>query len=323
VTRPDDSFLSLNQLANVRRHADRLLRDAAAQGVFPTPIDEIMAAAKLTVVDDEILNETFLRRFLDRTKAGVATIKSALSKVLGLFEANDRLVVIDKDIPIPRIPFVKLHEAGHGTMPHQSKVYALIHDCEKTLDADITDLFEREANVFASEVMFQGEIFAQHAHDKELGIKTAIDLAKQFGGSNYATFRRYVTTNPRACCLIVLEPLVTGASGDFRAEVRRIVASKSFDTLYDATKLAYPVTLQHPLSALVPRGQKQRMVSPRGIALIDRNGDHRECIGETFNTKHQILILLRDERPLNTTTTIVMPGTVEFRRATTRLARRT
>lgn len=36
-----------------------------------------------------------------RARAGVATIKSALSKVLGLFEANDRFVVIDKDVPGP------------------------------------------------------------------------------------------------------------------------------------------------------------------------------------------------------------------------------
>ena len=230
-------------------------------------------------------------------------------------------MVIDKNVPKPRIPFVKLHEAGHGTMPHQSKVYALIHDCEKTLDADITDLFEREANVFASEVMFQGEIFGQHAHDKEFGVKTAIALAKQFGGSNYATFRRYVATNPRACCLIVLEPAVTVGNGDFRAEVRRVVASRSFDTLYDAAKLAYAVTTQHPLSALVPRGQRQRMVAPSEIMLIDRNGDRRECIGEAFNTKHQILILVRDERPLSATT-IVMPGTAEFQRVTSRFAPR-
>lgn len=308
MSRPDDSFLTPDQLANIRRHADRLLREAAACGRFPTPIDDIMAAAKLTVVDDKILNETFLRRFLAKAKAGVATIKSALSKVLGLFEANDRLVVIDKDVPGPRIPFVKLHEAGHGTMPHQSKIYALIHDCEKTLDPDISDLFEREANVFASEALFQGEIFAQQAHDKEFGIKTAMGLAKQFGGSNYATFRRYVTTNSRACCLVVLEPMVTDGVGGFKADVRRVVASKTFDRIYDAAKLGHAVTGQHPLRSLVPRGKNQRMVHPREIGLVDRNGDRRECIGEAFDTKHQILILIRDERPLNKTT-IVLPGT--------------
>jgi hypothetical protein len=60
------------------------LRDASALGRFPTPIDDIMAAAKLTVVDDEVLNESMLRQFMNKAKSGIATIKSALSKVLGL-----------------------------------------------------------------------------------------------------------------------------------------------------------------------------------------------------------------------------------------------
>ena len=182
MSRPDDSFLTPDQLANVRRHADRLLREASARGRFPTPIDDIMAAAKVTIVDDEVLDELFLRRFAAKAVAGIATIKSALSKVLGLFEAHDRLVVIDKHVPRPRVPFVKLHEAGHGSMPHQTRLYALMHDCDRTLDPEITDLFEREANVFASEMLFQGEEFAEQAHDREFGIKTAMALAKQFGG---------------------------------------------------------------------------------------------------------------------------------------------
>jgi hypothetical protein len=101
-------------------------------------------------------------------------------------------------------------------MPHQSKMYALMQDCEKTLDPEITDLFEREANVFASEALFQGEVFAEQAHDREFGIKTAMALAKQFGASNYATFRRYVFTNPRACCLVVLKPPLMVVGGGFR-----------------------------------------------------------------------------------------------------------
>lgn len=189
-----------------------------------------------------------------------------------------------------------------------------MHDCDRTLDPEITDLFEREANVFASEMLFQGEVFAEQAHDREFGIKAAMALAKQFGGSNYATFRRYVTTNQRACCLVVLEPAVLDTNDVFNADVRRVVANTSFARLYDPQKLAAPVTLQHALGTLVPRGQRQRMVYPRGFELIDRNGDRRECIGEAFNTKHQILILLRDNQPLNATP-IALPGTAIFRRA--------
>jgi Zn-dependent peptidase ImmA (M78 family) len=293
MTRPHDSLLDQNQLANVLRHADRLLREASAIGRFPTPIDDLMAAAKLTVVDDEVLNEGFLRQFIKKAQATVATIKSALSKVLGLFEANDRFVVIDKDAPKPRVPFIKLHEAGHGTMPHQSKLYKIMHDCKKTLEPDIADLFEREANVFASEVLFQGDAFSQEAHAQNFGIKVPIKLAKKFGGSNYATFRRYVITNPNACCVVILEPLLDTEDGSLSAEVRRVVISKSFEKIFDGKVLTATVTDVHPLGPVVPTNGK-RMSFDREIVLTDRNGDERICTAEAFDTKHQILILIRD-----------------------------
>jgi hypothetical protein len=63
------------------------------------------------------------------------------------------------------------------------------------------------------------------------------------------------------------------------------------------------------------------MVAPKGLGLIDRNGDRRECIGEAFDTKHQILILLRDKGALNTTT-IVLPGTRKFQAELRKLPRR-
>ncbi len=293
MTRPDDSFLQLHQLATVRRHADRLLREASAIGRFPTPIDDIMQAAKLTVVDDEVLNEGLLHQFLEKAKSGIATIKSALSKVLGLFEANDRLVVIDKEAPRPRRSFIKLHEAGRGTLPHQAKVYALIHDCEKTLDAEITDLFEREANVFASEVLFQGERFAKEAQQLNFGIKTPIELAKKFGSSNYASFRRFVITNSNACCLVVLEPTVHHLDGTFSAEVRRVVMNKSFERIYDSKPFALAVTDTHVLGPVLPR---KRMTFGHEVVLTDRNKDERVCIAEAFDTGHQTLVMIRDVR---------------------------
>jgi Zn-dependent peptidase ImmA (M78 family) len=306
VTRPDDSLLDASQLATVRRHADWLLREASAMGRFPTPINDIMSAAKLTIVDDEVLNASLLRQFMKKAKSGISTIKSALSKVLGLFESQDRLVVVDKDAPKPRKPFIKLHEAGHGTLPHQAKVYRLIHDCEMTLDSEIADLFEREANVFASEVLFQGEVFASEAQGRNFGIKAPIALARKFGASNYATFRRYVITNPRACCVVVLEPSVYRVDGGFSAEVRRVVMSKSFEAVYDGKVLCAKVTGSHPLVPVVPVNGK-RMTFEREIVLTDRNRDDRICIAEAFNTGHQTLVLIRDAG-LRTRVGIVMPA---------------
>jgi hypothetical protein len=281
VTRPDDSLLDPHQLATVRHHADRLLREAFALGRFPTPVDDLLAAAKLTVVDDEMLNDNLLGQFIKKARAGAAAIKLALSKVLGLFESHERLVVIDKGAPKPRKPFIKLHEAGHGTLPHQSKIYRLIHDCEKTLDAEITDLFEREANVFASEVLFQGQVFSKEAYAQSFSIKVPIALARKFGASNYSAFRRYVITNPDACCVVVLEPPVPDLRGGFAAEVRRVVMSKSFETIYDGEILCSTVTGSHPLEPVVPVNGK-RMSSDREIVLFDRNQDERLLHGRSL-----------------------------------------
>jgi hypothetical protein len=305
VTRPDDSILDPHQMATVQRHAERLLRDAAALGRFPTPIDDLMTAAKLTVVDDEVLDEGFFRQLMRKAKVGIETVKSALSKVLGLFDADEMLVVLDQSVPRPRVPFVKLHEAGHGTLPHQSRVYKFIHDCEKTLDPDITELFEREANVFASEVLFQGDVFCDEAHDRQFGIRVPMDLAKKFGASNYSTFRRYVVTNPHACCVVVLEPLVLDGEGNFTATVRRIVASDSFHKIYDCESLFSAITPSHALGAALPSRGK-RMAFRRELVLTDRNQDERLCIGESFDTKHQVLVLIRDVGP-RTNAGIIIP----------------
>jgi Zn-dependent peptidase ImmA (M78 family) len=289
--RPDDFSLGPEQNETVRRQADRLLREASAIGRFPTPIDDLMAAAKLIVIENEVLDDHALRRFMRKADAGLATLRAALSKVLGLFEPHDRLVVIDRLTPAPRVPFIKLHEAGHGYLPHQSGLYKLIHDCEKTLDPDITDLFEREANAFASEVLFQGATFATEAHASAFSLKVPLALAKKYGASNYSTFRRYVITSPRPCSLVVLEQPIPTLDGDFRADVRRIVSSKQFSDIFDTSALSAPVHGKHTLGSVVPRSK--RMTAPTPIYLKNRNGEYSRCVAEAFNTSHQILILIR------------------------------
>ncbi len=307
--RPDDSLLEPHQLVTVRRCADHLLQEASAIGRYPTPIDDLMSAAKLTILSDEVLNESFLRQFVKKAKAGLATVKSALSKVLGLFDAEERIVVVDKEVPMPRIPFLKLHEAGHGTLPHQSRVYRFIHDCGKTLDPDMTDLFEREANVFASEVLFQGEMFTKQARDREFGIKVPIDLARKFGASNYSAFRRYVATNNHACCVVVLEPPTWDEKGGFTAFVRRIIASQSFQTIYNSESLFSVIRQTHAIAPAVPRLGK-RMTFAKEVLLMDRNRSERICIAEAFDTKHQVLVLLRDIGEWNKSG-IVVPRTFQ------------
>lgn len=310
MSQPEDSYLEHHQLLSVQKHADLLLRSASAYNQFPTRIDDLMQAAKLQVVDDADMDEGMLRAFLKNAAAGFAQVlKSALSKVLGLFEANDRIVFIDKDTPSPRVPFIKLHEAGHGSLPHQSKMYALIHDCEKTLDPYTTDLFEREANVFASEVLFQGLVFSREASNMPFDIKTPIALARKFGASNYSAFRRFVTTNSCACCVVVLNPFVLGKDGTFCPEVRRIVPSTTFQRNFLCQYVFAAIDHTHVLAPAIPLGGR-RMTAPKDVILTDRNGVRHLCSAEGFTTKHQIFVLVRDTCAF-TSTGIIVPSSYE------------
>jgi hypothetical protein len=106
-----------------------------------------------------------------------------------------------------------------------------------------------------------------------------MELAKKYGASNYATFRRNVITNPHACCVVILEPPpVYTAEGTLSADVRRVVMSKSFEKIFDGKVLTSTVTDAHPLGSVVPVNGK-RMSFAREIVLTGRNPDKRICIG--------------------------------------------
>src|SRR6185437_11885922 len=124
-------------------------------------------------------------------------------------------------------------------------------------------------NVFASEVLFQGDLFSQEAHGQSFSIRVPMNLAKKYGGSNYATFRRYVITNPHACCVVILNLPLYDVEGSLCAEVRRVVASKSFELIFDCKVLLATVTNSHPLGSAVPANGK-RMSFQREVVLADR-----------------------------------------------------
>lgn len=303
VRRPDDSSLTPGQYAKVRSEAKRALREAGAFGRFPTPVGDIMAAARLEEVEEDVLNEDgFLAS--TRKKAGKA-LKLALSKVLGLFDAGARLVFIDRTMHVVKQTFVRLHETAHGFMPWQKDLYAVVEDCERSLDPDVADLFDREANNFASEVLFQLDCFSDEAEQKPFGIMVPVGLSKRYGGSIYAAVRRYVFRNHRACAVLVLNPPDLVEGDGFRASLRRFVASPSFAELFGGIRWPEYFTPDDDIGKSVPVG-KRRLSGKRTIVLNDRNGDSHECVLEAFTQTHQVFVLIHAISTLSKTS-IILP----------------
>jgi hypothetical protein len=306
VTKLDDSGLDPADRQAVEGRAKRLLDRASAWEVFPTPINDILDAAKLKVAPTNLFDpEAILAYLTNKTTDAARWVKSAVSKVFGVYDSDESLIHIDNKVVVAKQNFLKLHETGHHELPTHRKVFRFFQDCGKTLDPEIADQFEREANNFARFALFQGDAYARYAADCEFGIKTPITLAKKFGASNYASAREFARTNRRACVVYVLEPIKFAEGCGAKAEVRRIEASPTF-----IAKFGVPsdteITLNHALGPVLPIGRK--MTSPRSISIKDRNGDKHECLAEAFDTKWNIIILMYPVRALTATTVILPPG---------------
>lgn len=306
--KPDDSSLDPADLVVVEGRAKLFLDRADAWGVFPTPVDQLMSAANLTVASKSAFDPAAFLEFVKRkTQQATETLKRALSKVLGLYDANDSIVHIDFDVGVSKQTFLKLHEAGHHEMPTHKKVFKLFQDCEQTLAPEISDKFEREANNFARFVLFQGNAFRDRAADMQLNVKVPMRLAKYFGSSVYAAAREYARTHHAPCVVYILNPVVLGLNGGFVAQVRRIEPSPSFRQKFGCpSDLA--IDQNHALAPLIPIGK--RMTAPRDVVFADLNGQRHSCIGEAFDTRHNILLLIYPKAELPTS--ILVPAPKRF-----------
>ncbi|MDE0270121.1 MAG: ImmA/IrrE family metallo-endopeptidase [Gammaproteobacteria bacterium] len=285
--KPDDSSLTPHQWSNVRRYAQKALQEAGALGVLPTPIDDILVAANVEPINDEILDSGFLRKL--RSKAGDA-LKRALSKVLGVFDAKSGLVFVDRLLQPVKRRFVLLHEAGHGFLPWQRTMYELVEDSEQALDPEAAELFDREANTFASEVLFQLDTFAEMAADHDFEIWTPVNLSKKFNASLYASIRQYVAKSDRCCVVLVLNP-PEPTNGGFEASLRRVVPSASFARTFSAYPWPNVYTPADPFGVLVPLG-KRKSSGKRNLVLKDSDGNRHECVAESFTQTYQVFILI-------------------------------
>lgn len=305
MTKPDDSTLDPEDLRAVEEQAHRLLDRADAWDRYPVPVDDILSAAKVRLAPTSAFDaDTIVSYLRGKATAARARIKSAMSKVFGLYDANEAVIHIDSTVVKAKQTFLKLHETGHHDIPWHRKMFRIFQDCRKTLAPDIADRFEREANNFARFLLFKGPTFAAHAADYPFEIRTPMTLAKTFGSSVYAAVREFARTNPKACVVFVLEPVEYDAGSAYRAPVRRVEPSPAY-----VARFGHPavksVTSDHVLWPVVP--VRRKMTGPVPLTISDLNGQQHECLAEAFDTTYNILILLYPVTAL-TNTMVLMPA---------------
>lgn len=290
MAKADDSTLEPDELHAVQVAARRALDRASAWGVYPTPTAVILEAASLKIAPKSAFDPRRLTEYLiGKAEAAANTLKSAITKVFGIYDVGERVIHIDDSVHQSKQNFLKLHEAGHHELPAHRSAFRIFQDCEKTLDPEISDLFEREANNFARFVLFQGDSYARVAADHKLELRTPMKLAGKFGASVYASCREFVRTHHRACAIYILEPVSYCERTGARAEVRRVEASPEYQRQFrrpDETE----ITLDHSLGRVLPFGRK--MTRPTTISITDRNGQAHECVAEAFATTFNVFLLV-------------------------------
>lgn len=289
----EDSTLPPESQQAVVKYADLLLRKASAKGRFPTPVADLVSAAGLEIARESALErlgiDTLYRRLPNSMKLMPDVLKRAAGKVLGLVYRPDRMIHLDPSLHPKKRTYLTVHEVGHEFLPHQRKTFAILEDSEAELDPETQDLYEREANVFASEVLFQGELFAMEAGDSRTSIDVPINLSKKYGPSIYASARRYVSTHREPCALVSFNPPTQLIGVGEVLELRRIVTSPTFQRQFGVLQLDETWREGTFFYAHRPRHKFTRGAT---CTIRDINGDAQTFVAEAFDTTYLILYLL-------------------------------
>ena len=273
----------------IEKIARNVLFGSKAWGKFPTPVDEIVTFAELQVakgVDLAKVEPGFVA-------TGLHSLRRAMAKVLAAIDLREKIIYLDFSQNRDRLRFNKLHETGHNALSWQRDLYIRLDD-EISLDPDTDELFERQASCFASATLFQLERFEDEAAKLPLTIKSALVLAKLFGGSRHAALRRYVEKSSKRCALLVLNPPGNGI--EYSAGVRNYFQSASFTAAFGSLSFPSQCGLDFQFVKEIRFGAK---LHERGrIALPTCDGEFLSLNYHFFNNGHNVFVMLlpRGER---------------------------
>lgn len=269
--------------------AERSLQLSGAAGVYPTPLHEVGAvAAQINEIVD-----------ISDVPADLAAHKPRrLARLLGLIGFKSRTVFLDRSMSSARQHWATGHEVGHGILPWHEAVAQF--DDDARLFRDTREELEREANLAAAYLIFQGNRFVERATDYRLSITTPLALAEDVGASLHATIRYYVESHPEPVALLIagIYPRVEGLpiwcsvqSAAFLERFGPISASITNGLPLSGDKL--PTGLQDAIRTSRALGAGEQSSQ---VMLCDRNGEWVKMLAEAFSNGHNQFVMFTPKR---------------------------
>lgn len=145
--------------------------------------------------------------------------RRVMDKLVGAARFEEKVIFVKPDLPSLQLQWLLLHEAGHAIIPwHEQALYL---DQAYTLAQSVRDTMEREANAFAAELRFLGEVFDEIVQDYPFGVEAVRSLADIFGASLESTLIHYVERANERCACYAFEPVQVNGDTRLRAQYFR------------------------------------------------------------------------------------------------------
>lgn len=278
----------LDSGADIGRRTEKLLRAADADGRLPTPVEDIVAAAKLEEAAESWLSESSLVGVPEYLAKKMRKLRG---KAHAALDRRTREIHISPDIEHDgQRRFKTLHEVTHDILPWQEDIaYA---DDGMTLSWSTRMKFEQEANQGGAELLFQRDLFDAMAADYEVGFPAIVELSERFGSSIHASFRRFVETHRHSMAGLVLDrsPCQADPVGHRRREG---VNSAAWGGRFDRPRVWPKVLCGQPYS-FVEDIKLMDTLSPPCATMTypDLNNAPTELRVELFTNTYKVFVLI-------------------------------
>jgi Zn-dependent peptidase ImmA (M78 family) len=265
--------------------AQKTLLRADCLGKLPTPLDELYRNARVSAIELPSTAQMPLLRLEQKSRN---LLRNALQKVRGIADLRRRAVYLPTGHSATRHQFAKAHELGHQLIPWH-RVGRDCVDTDASLSPAVRDVFEAEANLFASEVMFQGKLFRTKARDYKPTFEAVFLLADQHGASRQATLWKFTEEQDFPVASLAYYPV--GWGNDMK--LWKVVASPSFRVKHCDIRLPERLEMEHPwLSAKI-----QNSLCEGKIRVPKSSGRQVGFRWHSWWNGHALVVLLR-ARPI-------------------------
>lgn len=268
--------------------AMRVLRIADAVERLPTPIEDLIACAGIQDIADT--DEMKDRYIFSLPKKARGVFQSAWQKIRGIADLRERIVYVPKTESESRARrfFARAHEFGHHVIPWH-KVNNRYVDNNHSLTDNVVDIFDREANLFGAEIIFQGSLFTKRVRDYAPSFNAVFHLSDEHGASKHATLRRYVEDHDETIALIPYWPSrYLDERGYPLLRATQMVGSKSFTEKYSQLKVPPALNSTHDWTFA-----RELSEICQGNALLQYNNGSAGFQWQSWWNHYCLLVLLR------------------------------